>query len=157
MASTQQGLNNVIGQTTLANQQNEMQTEQFNIQQSNNEENARAEDLLSFEQRQLMAWENTLRDYNDWFEKVQQNRMLERQTENQVALLNQLNDNYKYDINGRLVAVDNGERFSLSKTNVPATTKTEAEVKKQLSEEELIKAKMAAEQGKNVNYLIQII
>ena len=153
MASTQQGLNNVIGQTALANQQNEMQTEQFNIQQSNNEENARAEDLLSFEQRQLMAWENTLRDYNDWFEKVQQNRMLERQTQNQVALLNQLNDNYKYDINGRLVAVDNGERFSLSKTNVPATTKTEAEVKKQLSEEELIKAKMAAEQGKNVNYL----
>jgi len=153
MASTQQGLNNVIGQTALANQQNEMQTEQFNIQQSNNEENARAEDLLNFEQRQLMAWENTLRDYNDWFEKVQQNRMLERQTQNQVALLNQLNDNYKYDINGRLVAVDNGERFSLSKTNVPATTKTEAEVKKQLSEEELIKAKMAAEQGKNVNYL----
>ena len=153
MASTQQGLNNVIGQTALANQQNEMQTEQFNIQQSNNEENARAEDLLSFEQRQLMAWENTLRDYNDWFEKVQQNRMLERQTQNQVALLNQLNDNYKYDINGRLVAVDNGERFSLSKTNVPAATKTEAEVKKQLSEEELIKAKMAAEQGKNVNYL----
>ena len=153
MASTQQGLNNVIGQTALANQQNEMQTEQFNIQQSNNEENARAEDLLNFEQRQLMAWENTLRDYNDWFEKVQQNRMLERQTENQVALLNQLNEHYKYDINGRLVAVDNGERFTLSKTNVPATTKAEAEVEKKMSEKELAEAKAVSEQAKNINYL----
>lgn len=153
MASTQQGLNNVIGQTTLANQQNEMQTEQFNIQQSNNEENARAEDLLSFEQRQLMAWENTLRDYNDWFEKIQQNRMLERQTENQVALLNQLNEHYKYDINGRLVAVDNGERFTLNKTNVPATTKAEAEVEKKMSEKELAEAKAVSEQAKNINYL----
>lgn len=153
MASTQQGLNNVIGQTALANQQNEMQTEQFNIQQSNNEENARAEDLLSFEQRQLMAWENTLRDYNDWFEKVQQNRMLERQTENQVALLNQLNEHYKYDINGKLVAVDNGERFTLNKTNVPATTKAEAEVEKKMSEKELAEAKAVSEQAKNINYL----
>lgn len=153
MASTQQGLNNVIGQTALANQQNEMQTEQFNIQQSNNEENARAEDLLNFEQRQLMAWENTLRDYNDWFEKIQQNRMLERQTENQVALLNQLNEHYKYDINGRLVAVDNGERFTLNKTNVPATTKAEAEVEKKMSEKELAEAKAVSEQAKNINYL----
>ena len=152
MASTQQGLNNVIGQTALANQQNEMQTEQFNIQQSNNEENARAEDLLSFEQRQLMAWENTLRDYNDWFEKIRQNRMLERQTQNQVALINELNDNYKYDINGRLVAVDNGEKFRVNNL-APVMTKEQVELQKKQSEAELAEAKTKTEHAKNYAYL----
>ena len=142
MATTQQNLNNTIGQIQLANQQNEMQTEQFNIGQSNMEENARAQDLLNFEQRQLMAYENTMRDYNDWFEKVQNNRMREWETRNRMAQINQLTDNYKTDIFGRTRELDTGERWDNNGFALDYE-RLSAEVSKRLAE-----AKLAEEKAK---------
>ena len=143
MASTQQNLNNAIGQVQLANQQNEMQTEQFNIGQSNMEENARAQDLLNFEQRQLMAYENTLRDYNDWFEKVQNNYMNEYQTRLRMQQINQLTDNFKTDMFGRTREIDTGEKFS-NNSFALNYERLAAEMMKQQSEAELAKAKAKA-------------
>lgn len=143
MASTQQNLNNAIGQVQLANQQNEMQTEQFNIGQSNMEENARAQDLLNFEQRQLMAYENTLRDYNDWFEKVQNNYMNEYQTRLRMQQINQLTDNFKTDMFGRTREIDTGEKFS-NNSFALNYERLVAEMMKQQSEAELAKAKAKA-------------
>lgn len=143
MASTQQNLNNAIGQVQLANQQNEMQTEQFNIGQSNMEENARAQDLLNFEQRQLMAYENTLRDYNDWFEKVQNNYMNEYQTRLRMQQINQLTDNFKTDMFGKTREIDTGEKFS-NNSFALNYERLAAEMLKQQSEAELAKAKAKA-------------
>ena len=120
-----------------------MQTEQFNIGQSNMEENARAQDLLNFEQRQLMAYENTLRDYNDWFEKVQNNYMNEYQTRLRMQQINQLTDNFKTDMFGRTREIDTGEKFS-NNSFALNYERLAAEIMKQQSEAELAKAKAKA-------------
>lgn len=118
LATTQQNTNHAIMQAELANQRNFQQTEQFNINQSNMEENARAEDMLSFEMRQYTALENTLRDFHDWFEVEKDKKLKQWEFRNKVGIVNQMNENYKIGNNGNIAHVDTGQNKFRLPSNV---------------------------------------
>ena len=94
VANSQEVANQSVTQTNIANAQNFQQTEQFNINQSNNEENARASDLLNFETRQLTALAKTQADLDNFLDFNQRGRFGNFQTASTANLLNGIYENF---------------------------------------------------------------
>ena len=93
-ANSQEVANKSVTQTNLANAQNFQRTEQINLGQSNMEENARAQDLLNFETRQLTALAKTQEDLNNYLDHNQSVRLGNFQQVTQQNLLNGLYENF---------------------------------------------------------------
>lgn len=99
-ANSQNNLNKAITQTNIANAQNFQQTEQFNIGQSNQEENFRAVDALDFERRQLTALAKTEEDLFNFFEFNRKVQLGNFNTVNRLNTLNSIYENFNTDGSG---------------------------------------------------------
>ncbi len=94
-ANTQRGANQAITEANRINAQNEFTADQINLQQSNAEENARANDLLDFERRQLTAKAKTVADLNNFFDFNRRVRLGNFNTLNRFDQLNTLFENFE--------------------------------------------------------------
>lgn len=99
-ASSQENINKAITSTNIANAQNFQQTEQFNIGQSTREEDARATDMLSFEQRQLTALGKTQADIANYFDFNRKVQLGNYNTVNRLSILDDIYENYNFNPNG---------------------------------------------------------
>lgn len=108
-ANSQENINKAISQTNMVNAQNFQQTEQFNIGQSNAEENARAQDMLDFERRQLTALAKTQADIFNYFDYNRKIQLGNFNTVNRANLLNDIFENYNFDGNG--IVVDRSNQY----------------------------------------------
>ncbi|MCA9749271.1 MAG: hypothetical protein KC414_09200 [Romboutsia sp.] len=93
-ANSQDNINKVITTIAAQNAANAQQTEQFNIGQQGREEDARANDLLNFEARQLTAAAKTQADLNNYFDFNRKVRLGNFNTVSRMNLLNDLFENY---------------------------------------------------------------
>lgn len=103
VANSQENLNKVITQIAMTNAQNVQQTEQFNINQSNREEDARVSDLLNFEQRQLTALAKTQADLDGYFDYNRRVRLGNFNTVNRLNMLSDLYENFDVGATGNVV------------------------------------------------------
>lgn len=100
MATTQDGINKAIVDVNRTNAQNQAETELFNINQATSEEQARSQNILSFEQRALTAQAKTeedIRNYYDYNRKVALNNF---QNQQQLNLLDQMTPDYDLNFFG---------------------------------------------------------
>lgn len=94
LANTQENINKSTVQTNIANARNRQATEQFNIGQTNREEDARAGDLLNFERRQLTALAKTQADLDNYFDFNRRVKLGNFNTLSKINTLNNLYDNF---------------------------------------------------------------
>lgn len=94
LATTQENINRSTVQTNIANARNRQATEQFNIGQTNREEDARAGDLLNFERRQLTALAKTQADIDNYFDFNRRVRLGNFNTLSKINTLNNLYENF---------------------------------------------------------------
>jgi hypothetical protein len=106
LATSQKSTNQAITSANVTNAQNQSQAELFNIGQFGQEEQFRANNALSFEQRQLSAkakTEEEIRNYYDFNRKVALGNL---QNQQKLNLLNSLFPDYNLDYFGATVDVD---------------------------------------------------
>ena len=111
-ATSQDSINQSTTQVNIANAQNQQQTDQFNIGQSNLEENARASDTLNFEARALTGLAKTREDLANFFDFNRQTALGNFNTVNRLNLLNQLTENFNTDGTNIVTTNNNAPLFS---------------------------------------------
>ena len=129
-AGVNESINKSVTQVEVANAQNRQNTNQFNAQIANREEDARAQDLLNFEQRQLTALAKTEEDLSNYFNKQQEVRLRNFQQVQQMNFLDNLYENFNTDSTGQLVFDEQAAiKFGLP-PSVVATVKEAQEKRK---------------------------
>ena len=121
-ANSQENINKSVTQVNIANANNQQQTDQFNIGQSNLEENARAADTLDFERRALTGLSKTRTDLRNFFDFNRRVALGNFNTINRLNLLNQIHDNFNTDGTNIAVDVDNSKTGFRVNTNVGLDT-----------------------------------
>nr|DAI89617.1 MAG TPA: hypothetical protein [Caudoviricetes sp.] len=99
-ANTQAQLNNVIGQVAGQNQASTFQANAANAQIQAREEDARANDLLSYEGRILKADAITQQNLRNYYNTAQKVNLGNYNTVNSVNLINSMYDNARYTPDG---------------------------------------------------------
>lgn len=95
-ANTQQNINKAVSETAKINSQIQTQADMQNAQTQRMEENAAAQDALSYEQRQLTAVARTQNDYANYYNTTQANNVRNFNTINDLNLLNAMYDDYQF-------------------------------------------------------------
>ncbi len=99
-ANTQNASNKVISQTNRANQQAQQRADAFNVRQGDREEDAAAQDALSYEQRMLTGLSKTNNEFQDYFEALQDNQMTNFKTIETLNYMNAANDKFQFNGQG---------------------------------------------------------
>ena len=99
-ANSQDNINKVITTINTQNAANRQSTEQFNISQSNAEEDNRVGDTLNFEARQLTALAKTQADYNNYFDFNKRVRLGNYNFVRNQNIIDSLYPEYKFDAFG---------------------------------------------------------
>lgn len=95
-ANTQQNINKAVSETARLNSQIQTQADLQNAQTQRMEENAAANDALSYEQRQLTALAKTQADINNYYNTLQERNAMNFNKINQLNLINAMQDDYQY-------------------------------------------------------------
>lgn len=98
-ANTQDNLNKVITQTNQFNSQAIAQADARNAQIQAVEENARAQDALSYEMRQLTAKAKTDTDINNYYNTIRERNVQNYNKVNDINFRNAIADHYQFDGN----------------------------------------------------------
>jgi len=99
-ANTQQASNQAVAQANQTNAQRQQQADAFNIRQGDREQQASAQDALSYEQRMFGAMANTEADIRDYLETLQRQNLANYNKVNELNYLNQLSDNFQFTGSG---------------------------------------------------------
>ena len=100
LATSQEGVNKAIVTANQANAQNQASTELFNVGQSDKEEMARAQNMLSFEQRALTAKSNTEEDIRRFYDHNMNVNINNFQNQQQLNLLDAMTPDYDLNFMG---------------------------------------------------------
>jgi len=101
-ANSQDNINKVITTINTQNAANRQSTEQFNISQSNAEEDNRVGDTLNFEARQLTALAKTQADMNNYLDFNRRVRLGNYNFAHNQQLISDLYENYNVDPFGQI-------------------------------------------------------
>lgn len=92
--------NKILSQTNQFNTQGQQQIDNQNAQIQAREADASASDALNYEQRQLLAEAKTQADYNQFYNTLQRNDLLNYNVVNDLNLSNQLYDDFQFTDRG---------------------------------------------------------
>lgn len=95
-ANTQQNINTAITQSQLANQQAQLQADQFNVGQQGKEDILNLENALNYEQKVQRGLSNYQQSIDNYFNAMRQNQLGKYNEIDRLNLLNQLYDNFQY-------------------------------------------------------------
>lgn len=99
-ANTQQNINRVVSETNKVNSQITSNADMQNAQTQRMEENAGAQDALSYEQRQLMALARTQNDFANYYNTSQANNVRNFNTINNLNMMNAMYDDFQFTGSG---------------------------------------------------------
>lgn len=99
-ANTQQNINKAVSETARVNSQIQSQADMQNAQTQRMEENAAAQDALSYEQRQLRALAVTQNDFANFYNTQQANNVRNFNTINNLNLMNAMYDDFQFTGDG---------------------------------------------------------
>lgn len=99
-ANTQDNINKIVTDTEKLNSQIISNTDARNATIQATEENAAAQDALSYEQRQLTAKAKTDFDINNYYNTLRENNVRDYNKVNDLNLLNQMYNDFQFDGQG---------------------------------------------------------
>jgi uncharacterized protein YlxP (DUF503 family) len=98
--NAQKAVNEAIHSTNITNAQNQSSAELFNIGQAGQESQARMNNLLSFEQRQLTAKAKTEEEVRNYYDQLNRIRLNNYRNQQDIALIQSMSPDYSLSANG---------------------------------------------------------
>lgn len=134
-AQENQNINNAVMQTELANQQAQNQTDNINEQRIMQTDLANNQESFAYENRSNIGLDNYYKEWTNFFDRRNNERMVNYNLQNQVNAVNAINPNYNVGFDGSIyqtpeefsvVANKYGEMFVVDKNGkvVRKTTET---------------------------------
>ena len=134
-AQENQNINNAVMQTELANQQAQNQTDNINEQRIMQTDLANNQESFAYENRSNIGLDNYYKEWTNFFDRRNKERMVNYNLQNQVNAVNAINPNYNVGFDGSIyqtpeefsvVANKDGEMFVVDKNGkvVRKTTET---------------------------------
>ena len=136
-AQENQNINNAVMQTELANQQAQNQTDNINEQRITGTDLANNQESFAYENRSNRGLDNYYKEWTNFFDRRNKERMVNYNLQNQVNAVNAINPNYNVGFDGSIyqtpeefsvVANKDGEMFVVDKNGKVVRKPTETTV-----------------------------
>ena len=136
-AQENQNINNAVMQTELANQQAQNQTDNINEQRIMQTDLANNRESFAYENRSNIGLDNYYKEWTNFFDRRNKERMVNYNLQNQVNAVNAINPNYNVGFDGSIyqtpeefsvVANKDGEMFVVDKNGKVVRKPTETTV-----------------------------